>query len=484
MKNFEDNTFENDNIENNNIEAQKEAEGYSTLEASALSEAEGYSTLEASAPEISSSKDEVISEAPDKKELEDTNGEAPLHSSNIKINPIKSVKKNKSRAYKVASIVAAAAVFGVSVGTGLGFGFNTSKEIIEKEFSFDNSSLGAQDYTFEINENSSLPEASSMSLAYYNGVTQIVKQIKDTVVNISVTSQQTNFFNQIFESSGSGSGIIYKQDDTKVYIVTNNHVVDGATKVTISITGEEQVNAMLVGKDTQSDLAVISVLKSDLAAAGINSVTVAEFADSDKIEVGEFVLAIGNALGQGKTVTQGIISAQNKTVNIDGKKLTVLQTDAAINPGNSGGALVNSEGKVIGINTAKLSSSSVEGTGYAIPSSVVQALVPELIEKGTIARPYLGIVGFTINDSFRSMYGINASGVFVRSVSAGSSAERAGLVVSDIITSINGTTITSIEELSDFIINCKVGDTINISILRNGNQPMTLTTTLTDLNNK
>ena len=396
---------------------------------------------------------------------------------NIVINSAKKQKKSP-KSTKAAAIVMSIILGGISIGTGLGIGYNVSKPITNS------SESGSFSFGDDIIEKSSDVETSAqgMFLSSSNSVIDIIKQIKDTVVNITVTTRSTNFFNQVFESSGSGSGIIYSQDDTKVYIVTNNHVIDDASNVTISITGEEQVSANLVGKDAQSDLAVISVLKTDLTAAGINSVNTAVFSDSDQVDVGEYVLAIGNALGQGKTVTQGIISAQNKEINIDGKKFTVLQTDAAINPGNSGGALVNSEGKVLGINTAKLASSDIEGTGYAIPASVVKDIVPQLIKNGTVARPYLGIVGVTISDNFRNMYGLNVSGVFVRGVEKGSSAEKAGIIASDIITAFNAEPVESLEDLSEMISNCKVGDIITLSILRNGSAPMKISVTLTDLN--
>jgi len=383
-------------------------------------------------------------------------------------------KKKKSNFKRNLAIGLGVVLCGTSVGFGVGLGINTSKNIIKST---------AKPFAFESSTTETADNVKPISLtASTNSVAEIIKTVKDSVVNISITAQSTNFFNQITQSSGSGSGIIYSQDDSKVYIVTNDHVIDGASTVTISITGEEQIPAKLVGKDAQSDLAVISVLKTDLQSAGIENVTVATFADSDKMEVGEYVFAIGNALGEGKTVTQGIISAQNKTINIDGKKLTVLQTDAAINPGNSGGALVNTNGEVIGINTAKLASSSVEGTGYAIPTSTAQEIIKELMTNGTVEKPYLGIVGFTITDDFLQMYNINTRGVFIQSIEQGSSAAAAGLRATDIITSFNGKQITTIEELSSAISECKINDTVKIGIIRNGVEAKEVTAKLGDLN--
>ncbi len=381
-------------------------------------------------------------------------------------------KKSKKIARRAVAACATIAIFGCSVGFGIALGTKTSENIISE-----NAEYG--EFKFQ-----DIPEVSQMSISDNNEIIGIVKNVSNSVVNISIKTKQKDFFNQIYENTGSGSGIIYKEDNEKIYIVTNNHVIDGATSVNISITGTEQIPAKLVGKDAQSDVAVISVQKEDLKSANIGNVKVAEFADSEQVEVGEYVLAIGNALGQGKTVTQGIISAQNKQVNIDGKRLNVLQTDAAINPGNSGGALVNSTGKIIGMNTAKLSGSTVEGTGYALPSSSVKSIADELIVNGTVSKPYLGIVGFTMSDDFIAMYDLNTKGIFIKGVEENSAAKAAGLKYSDIITSINGTKVSTMEELSAEISKCKVGDTIKIDIIRNGYEPMSVNATLADMNSK
>lgn len=393
------------------------------------------------------------------------------------------IKNRKAKLFKCVKTAAVLAVCFASVGAGIGFGAN-----VGKSFSFN--SDGASE-TVKTGSSFKFPEASdsveasadgsidaNIILTGTNTIAPIINKVKDSVVNISIKTQTTTFFNQVYESTGAGSGIIYDQDDEKVYIVTNNHVVEGASNVQVSITGTEQIPASLVGRDSSSDIAIIYVTKADLAKAGINEVTVAEFADSDLLEVGEYVLALGNALGEGKTVTQGIISASNKEINIDGKKLTVLQTDAAINPGNSGGALIDTDGKVVGINTAKLSSSSVEGIGYAIPSSYVKNVIEEIMVNGTVERPYLGITGYTITDEFKSTYNIDIDGVFLRSVEKGSAAENAGLKYTDIITGFNGKQIKSMDELSAAISECNVNDVVSIEFIRNGTTKMNTTATL------
>lgn len=385
-------------------------------------------------------------------------------------------KKNHKFAKRFAAVCATIGVFGCSVGFGVILGTKTTENL----------PVETGDYlNFKFQNNS---EIEQLSLSDNNEIINIVKNTSSSVVNISIKAQQVDFFNQVYENTGSGSGIIYKEDNDKYYIVTNCHVIEDATSVNISITGTEQIPAKLVGKDAQADVAVISVSKADVANANVPDVKVAEFADSDKVEVGEFVLAIGNALGQGKTVTQGIISAQNKEINIDGRNRTVLQTDAAINPGNSGGALVNYEGKIIGMNTAKRmynqNGSTVEGTGYALPSSNVKSIADELITNGTVSRPYLGISGFTITEDFKATYNLNINGIFIKSVEEGSAAKSAGLKYSDIITGIGDMDISTMEQLSAEISKHKVGDTISINIIRNGYQPMTVNATLMDMNSK
>ena len=216
--------------------------------------------------------------------------------------------------------------------------------------------------------------------------------------------------------------------------------------------------------------------------AGIKDITVAKFANSDNVEVGDFVFPIGNALGRGKTMTQGMISAQNKQIDIDGKNLTVIQTDAAINPGNSGGALMNSDGEVVGINTAKLSSSAIEGIGYAIPSNIAIDIADQIINNGYVERPYFGIMGKTITENTKRIYNLNTTGVIVVEVEEDSNAERAGLKAGDIITDFNGQKIETLDDLSGAINKCKPNDTVSFNIIRNGREEMTLNVTLTPSN--
>lgn len=248
---------------------------------------------------------------------------------------------------------------------------------------------------------------------------------------------------------GSGSGIIISEDG---YIVTNQHVIDGATEISVILnTGDEYV-ATLVGEDSKSDLAVLKINKTGLPAATLG--------DSDEVKVGELAVAIGNPLGQelAGTVTAGVISAVNRTMTVDNKKYNLIQTDAAINPGNSGGALVNQHGEVIGINTIKLSSESVEGIGFAIAISEAKPIIDDLINNGYVSgRPLVGI-------SARA----TRNGLSVDSVSQGSGAANAGIQAGDLIVKADGKVVTSVDALNEVRDTKKPGDSLKLTVIRNG----------------
>ena len=381
-------------------------------------------------------------------------------------------KNKRKKAAKVILKSGAVASCCLFLGVGIGAGAIVSKNVISKR--------EQSNFKFNVSDVSQASLEENVILTS-NSASSIFKEVGDSVVNIS-TKVSGGFFYSELQDLGSGSGIIYKVDGDKVYILTNNHVIEGASYVTISVTGNEQVEANLVGTDPSSDLAVLSVSKKDMNNAGIKDITVAKFANSDNVEVGDFVFPIGNALGRGKTMTQGMISAQNKQINIDGKNLTVIQTDAAINPGNSGGALMNSDGEVVGINTAKLSSSAIEGIGYAIPSNIAIDIADQIINNGYVERPYFGIMGKTITENTKRIYNLNTSGVIVVEVEEDSNAERSGLKAGDIITDFNGQKIETLDDLSGAINKCKPNDTVSFNIIRNGREEMALNVTLTPSN--
>lgn len=378
-------------------------------------------------------------------------------------NIVKPKKKSKFLKYTV-SLCVVASLSSASFGWGYGAFKNTkqSKEVANTSAS------------------SSLMYTASSS--GFTSSKDIFKNVSNSVVSINSKIKNNNF-NGYKENVGAGSGIIFHEDNEKIYIVTNDHVISGATSVTISIDDKIEVNANFVGTDVESDIAVISVDKANLKNAGIKDYKIATFGDSSILEVGEPVLAIGNAVGEGKSATSGIVSAINKKINIDGKALDVVQTDAAINPGNSGGALVNDKGQIIGINTAKFSSYGIEGMGYSIPSNNVKKIVENLLTNKNISvnKPFLGIQGETITDRIRSYYNL-PKGVYMVNVIAGGSAYVGGLKTGDIVVSYNGVETTTMEQLSTLINATKVGDKVVIEIYRDGNVKMKLEVTMQNVN--
>ncbi|MEC0298683.1 S1C family serine protease [Peribacillus frigoritolerans] len=305
------------------------------------------------------------------------------------------------------------------------------------------------------------------------------------VVNLQEMQSQNPYQRQSTESetveSGTGSGVIYKKADGKAYIITNNHVIEGAKEVEISLYDGQKATAAVVGADALTDLAVLTI-DSSKAPEGI------KFGNSDSMRPGEEVLAIGNPLGLdfSRSVTQGIVSATGRTISVDTSDgewaLDVLQTDAAINPGNSGGALINTAGEVIGINSLKISENGVEGLGFAIPSNDVIPIVTELIENGKITRPYLGVSLASI-DELPQHYIQNVpeaaeSGVMVTSIEAGSAAANGGLKQQDIIVEIDGTKINTAAALRKYLYtDKKIGDKVKIKVYR-GTEEKTVTITL------
>ena len=317
---------------------------------------------------------------------------------------------------------------------------------------------------------------------YSNTAVFAANKILPSIVGIEVTYTATS--NSIFSfgapssqtATATGSGIIISEDG---YILTNNHVVDtsssssysyydisDATSVKVKLNSSTYGNdatfdAKIVGKDSQTDLAVLKIDKTGLTAA--------EFGDSDQAVVGEFVMAVGSPLGLDTTVTQGIVSAVNREVESDGTKYTCIQTDAAINSGNSGGALVNSEGKVIGINTLKLSGSGVEGIGFAIPINSTLDVTDQLINHNKVLRPYIGISGINLDESTAKKYNLTV-GIYVKTVQNFSPAEKAGLQSGDVIVKADDKDITTMDELNDIKNSHQIGDTMKLKINRNGEE--------------
>ena len=309
------------------------------------------------------------------------------------------------------------------------------------------------------------------------------------VVNYQVSTPQDFFGNPAYipsnqnsepVESGTGSGVIWKKENGKAYIITNNHVIEGATKVEISLYNGKKTTAKVVGADALTDLAVLTIDDSYVSQT-------LTFGDSDSIRPGDSALAIGNPLGLdfSRSVTQGIVSATNRSMTVntsDGAwELNVIQTDAAINPGNSGGALINSSGEVIGINSMKISESGVEGLGFAIPSNDVIPIVNELIKNGKITRPYLGVSLTNVSEIpqyyLQNIPNAAQSGVMVTSIDNNSAAAKAGFQQQDIIVAVDGVKVSSGAELRKQLYSKKIGDKVSFTVYR-GTSKKTLTATL------
>ena len=308
-------------------------------------------------------------------------------------------------------------------------------------------------------------------------VATIAKNAMPSIVSITNMSVQEvqSFFGgtQQQESTSVGSGIIIGQTDSELLILTNNPVVEGNEKLTVSFVDNESVEANVKGTDSTKDLAVVAVKISDVKDSTMDEIAVATMGDSSKLEVGEQVVAIGNALGYGQSVTSGIVSATERT--LDGYEGgTLIQTDAAINPGNSGGALLNSNGEVIGINTAKVATDSVEGMGYAIPISDASDTIQNLMNQETKTKVseaeqgYLGIQGVDVSDESAKMYNM-PTGVYISDVVKNGGAQQAGLTKGSVITGLEGTTISDMNSLKEQLQYYRVGDKVKVTVQVPGN---------------
>ncbi len=385
-------------------------------------------------------------------------------------------KKEKSFGRRLVGVAAKTICFGLAAGFVFGFSIPFASSFLVPKIQ---QQLTPQENRLTVSTLGDTAQqdisAVSMDEASANTI-EVIKKVKPSIVCITSISQSQNIFNQVYQSEGSGSGIMFYKDDSKVYIATNNHVIDGASSVNISINDSDKlIPAKLVGKDSNADLAVISVNISDITAAGINNIQLATFGSSSELQVGESVIAIGNALGNGNTATAGIVSAIQKDVTIQGRKLSVIQTDAAINPGNSGGALVNSKGQVIGINTAKIALTDVEGIGYSIASDVAKPIIEQLMN--STDTPALGVYITTITEDVAAQYNLPQAGVLIQQVIPGGSAYNSGLKAGDIVTAYNGSPVFTSDQLMSAVKASKVGDTAKLTIIRDG-QSQTLTVKL------
>lgn len=318
-------------------------------------------------------------------------------------------------------------------------------------------------------ESTTLTPANSNTIT--SDVSEIVNHTMPSVVSITNLSVQQvqNFFGGIqeYESESAGSGIIIAQNDDELLIVTNNHVVEGNDSLTVSFIDEESVEAHVKGTDATKDLAVIAVAVDAVKESTLDAIAIAQMGDSNKLQVGEPAIAIGNALGYGQSVTTGIVSAVNR--RLEGFDSNLIQTDAAINPGNSGGALLNANGEVIGINTVKVAQNTVEGMGYAIPISDASEIITDLMNQKTKTKVpekeqgALGVQGTDVTSDAAQMYGM-PTGFYIADVLSGSAAEKAGITKGCIITKIGGTTVDGGTAVQNELQYYRAGEKVEVTI--------------------
>ena len=373
----------------------------------------------------------------------------------------KTSKPKKGYMKKVALVVGAAVLFGAVGGVTMqGTSYLTGKLLGKNT----KSTVG----TTKTVSNAKLTTSTS---TVTSDVSDIVENTLPSIVSITNMSVQEvqNFFGGISqqESESAGSGIIISQNDSELLVVTNNHVVEGSDTLTVTFNDGNSVEAQIKGTDSARDLAVVAVPLDKISDDTMNAIKVATLGDSDSLKVGEPAIAIGNALGYGQSVTTGIVSATGRT--IDGFDGEYIQTDAAINPGNSGGALLNANGEVIGINSAKINSSAVEGMGFAIPISDASDVIQNLMNKETRSkvsdeeRGYLGIKGYDVSEEGAQMYNM-PTGVYVKEVMSGGGAEKAGLTKGSIITGFEGSSISGTSSLQEQLQYYKAGEEVTLTV--------------------
>ena len=388
---------------------------------------------------------------------------------NVEAQNVKKKKEKKAKkGMSIPKILVSAVIFGViaagcffGVNKGLSDLFGTKSEIQ----GVDNSSNNGVTLT-----------TVSGSAATVADVSGIVEKVMPSIVAITEKSTQTSYFGQTYSSEGAGSGFIVKQDNDQLLIVTNNHVVADADKISVTFNDNEVADATVKGTSESNDLAVITVKLSSLKESTKKSIRVASLGNSDQAKVGQMVIAIGNALGYGQSVTVGYLSAKNREVSASdgsGKSTTqvLMQTDAAINPGNSGGALIDTNGNVIGINSSKYfsyGSTNVEGMGYAIPITTAKTILTDLMNANSVSTKdaaFLGVVGRDINESYSSALGI-PSGIYVSQVVSGSPAEKAGISAGDVITKFEGNNVSTMSGLKEKLALKKANTKVKITFKR------------------
>ncbi|MVZ92478.1 serine protease [Bacillus velezensis] len=388
-------------------------------------------------------------------------------------------------------------LLGGVIGGGLALGIYTFTPLGDHQTQDTSNTAPAQETSSvtakQTSSDSGSSKSANSSSANSSSISNMVEDISPAIVGITNLQKQQSSsdlfgFGSSSDSNsnssgedaetGSGSGVIFKKANGKAYIITNNHVVEGASSLKVSLYDGTDVTAKLVGSDSLTDLAVLEISDKHVTKT-------ASFGSSSALRTGESVIAIGDPLGKdlSRTVTQGIVSGLNRTVSISTSagesSINVIQTDTAINPGNSGGPLLNTDGKIIGINSMKISESDVEGIGFAIPSNDVKPIAEELLTKGQVERPYIGVsmidleqVPQNYQEGTLGLFGKQLNkGVYIREVAQGSPAAKAGLKAEDIIISLKGKETDTGSELRNILYkNTKVGSTVDVKIIRNGKE--------------
>lgn len=371
-------------------------------------------------------------------------------------------KNNKNgMGKKAAKLVASAAVFGLVAGVCF-VGVSVAKDKLYP-------STADRIETTSGTTSAKSETSSSGSSSSSSNVASVVNEVMPSVVSITSTIQSSNYYGfGTQESEGAGSGFIVAKTKDNLMIATNNHVVSDATSLTVGFADDTTAKATVVGTDSSADLAVISVKIKDIKDSTASKIKVATLGSSDDLKVGEEVVAIGNALGYGQSVTTGVVSAKNREVSLTDGTMNLLQTDAAINPGNSGGVLINMDGQVVGINNAKLEDTSVEGMGYAIPITTAKTILTDLMNANSVSTKdaaFLGVVGRDINESYSSALGI-PSGIYVSQVVSGSPAEKAGISAGDVITKFEGNNVSTMSGLKEKLALKKANTKVKITFKR------------------
>lgn len=371
-------------------------------------------------------------------------------------------KNNKNgMGKKAAKLVASAAVFGLVAGACF-VGVSVAKDKLYP-------STADRIETTSGTTSAKSETSSSGSSSSSSNVASVVNEVMPSVVSITSTIQSSNYYGfGTQESEGAGSGFIVAKTKDSLMIATNNHVVSDATSLTVGFVDDTTAKATVVGTDSSADLAVISVKLSDIKDSTASKIKVATLGSSDDLKVGEEVVAIGNALGYGQSVTTGVVSAKNREISLTDGTMNLLQTDAAINPGNSGGVLINMDGQVVGINNAKLEDTSVEGMGYAIPITTAKTILTDLMNASSVSTKdaaFLGVVGRDINESYSSALGI-PSGIYVSQVVSGSPAEKAGISAGDVITKFEGNNVSTMSGLKEKLALKKANTKVKITFKR------------------